>query len=282
LVREVRTQVVELRIRDGSMTFEAGSGLSRFVASRIEFQGNGTGSLQQVNGPLVVLGKRQELNNAMLSFDGAFRLVAARRESTDALAGRLEMTEGSMKLVQLASAEEQPAQVSMPPSIRLARAQEPMPHARLAWALLALIPLGLALIAHRERHLGLSDAEAALIRDRPRRAVRITRRILRRTPLDADALFLHGAGLFQAGDTRAIVREVDRSASKVPVQRRFGLALLLSLAHAAEKNHKRAERWAAEASRHPQYRDYVARGKLDLAGLRSRPATDDSPPAGYA
>jgi hypothetical protein len=264
LARHERYQFVRMTLTNATLQIVTTNHLSRFVAYEATDWVTGDVRIMQARGTMQGAKQWLHLKDSPLAVGGQFGF-SAQRDASDAkrMVAQIYATDATAlaptaELMDLPSEESRVALADLPTKARAG-----------VIAALVLIPLGLVAVGVRRFATGtIDDAELALLRGRPRRAVRIARRLVRREPSNADVLFLYGAGLFHAGDVRRLTTEVALLARKIPRQQRLGISFMLAIAHAHLADFEAAESWATEASDVPEYRPKLA-PILERAGVAS-------------
>lgn len=125
----------------------------------------------------------------------------------------------------------------------------------------------------RQRERLLGRVERALLDGRTQRGLRMLRPRLRSAPLDADAWFLQGAALLQAGAPDEVVRQLEPVARSLAPRGRAPLGFLLALAFARRGDAVSSWAWLQQAAIDPTF-VRRARSEPEFLGLRGLPGFD--------
>lgn len=228
---------------------------AHFTAGRLWYDGTTNASFVDAVGFALFDGKRKELAPGRLTLSGELSFMA--RNETGRLAVDLRAAPGVLgfQLASPVSAEGTNQQLATPTQTESS-----------LWLRIAFLSAALAgavFLANRHvREVRIDDVEWALFNQRPRRARRLAKRLLRKRPSNVDALFLYGTSLLVLQDFRGIMKQVEPRALRLPAGKRLGVSYLLAVSARRVGDSGRERRWANEAAR-----DKALRGELIRDGL---------------
>lgn len=274
-VREREFRLLRLDAVDATLEVRTSGRSLQWVAPALTIQGDVEATLRGSTGAINHAGDWLALANEDLAIEGPIILYAW-NETADAsrLSGRLEASPAAMGF----PAEEAPARL-----LRVLGAR-PVPPASdpggPGWLAAALLSGGAAILGitgyRRFRTARIEDVEWALLRGRPRQAETLARRLVKKNPRHADAVFLYGASLLARKRHRQLLRDLAPLLERLGAHEQPTIAFLLSIsAHECGETLK-ARRWSARAASDPVLRARMLRDEGAV------PVVSADPFAGYA
>lgn len=267
-VRWYYEQTVTINVTNAVMQLHSANRRVEYTADRLSFEGNVTAEFEDVEGSLSGEGDPERLQEAVWRLEGSVGMEIWKPLPDESLL-RAHIT-SAPSVLGLEPAPE-PEGTSRSTTVDPTDGE----NGRLALVTLpAFAVFGAAgLVAYRRFHPpGVEQVEWAILSQRPSKAARMARRLVRLKPT-SNAVFLYGVSLLAMNQPGRLLLEVGPLAEALEPSARSGVAYTLALAAARLGDDGQRDRWNQVAASDPVLRQRMREEGL----LPSTKTTDDDP-----
>lgn len=263
-VRKRYDQIIRLDLKDASFELVSQGREILFATPYVSLDGNLTASFAGVKGTIRQGATQSPLESTTLKLSGPLSLRTWNPKGN----GTILQNELTTSAASLGLAPEAPVQA---PEASLAR-----PNAAAAWPIaIIMIPASIAslgvflVVARRSRPPTIDDVEWALFEKKAGKAAKLGRRLVKRTPRDATAVFLLGTALLAQDQPQQLLDAIEPMARHLQRKHRAGVAYVLARAAHSLADLERADVWAREAARQPALRSQLARDGILASNVQT-------------